>query len=548
MAVDGLAASTFALLGERGSLRFVTDVVHEDDALCLALACRALRDALWARFPARPAGHAHAGKRLWTRDAMVARLGSAVTTAGELVLTNHEFFNPETGNYDCGRPLSLPEGVGRLAYLPHPGLRRLHLHNITELATLPEAFGRLGSLEELIIEDCAGLLMERAINKECGLQALLAYMRGETIEGLEVLDLLGCGKVRLRAPPEGIGRLPSLTTLNMGSHSIGAEGAAALAERPGLTTLYVKGNTIGVQGAVALATLPRLATLDVEDNSIGAQGAAALSKLSSLTTLNVGNNAIGAEGAAALTKLPSLATLNVNGNAIGVKGARALAERPSLTTLDVGYNAIGDEGAAALAELPSLTTLNAMRNSIGAKGAAALAELPSLTTLDVGNNAIGATGAAALAKLPSLTALTVNGNAIGVKGARALAERPSLTTLDVGYNAIGDEGAAALAELPSLTTLDVVSNAIGVQGAAALANLPRLATLNIRKKHYGAALRRDDNDIKKHGAMALATRPNLITMDGYTRTKEGNFEHLKCTCWKGPPRRGLAAFRTCTFH
>ena len=42
MAVHALAASAFALLDKRGSLRFVTDVVHEDDALCLALACRAL--------------------------------------------------------------------------------------------------------------------------------------------------------------------------------------------------------------------------------------------------------------------------------------------------------------------------------------------------------------------------------------------------------------------------------------------------------------------------------------------------------------------------
>ena len=54
MAVDALAASPFALLDKRVSIRFVTDVVHEDDALCLALACRALRDALWACFPAWP--------------------------------------------------------------------------------------------------------------------------------------------------------------------------------------------------------------------------------------------------------------------------------------------------------------------------------------------------------------------------------------------------------------------------------------------------------------------------------------------------------------
>ena len=50
----GLAASPFGMLDARSSLRLVTDAVHEDDALCLALTCRALRDALWARFPAWP--------------------------------------------------------------------------------------------------------------------------------------------------------------------------------------------------------------------------------------------------------------------------------------------------------------------------------------------------------------------------------------------------------------------------------------------------------------------------------------------------------------
>ena len=69
----------FSLLDARGSLRLVTDAVLEDDVLCLALTCRALRDALWARFPARPAGDAHEGARVRTRDAAV------VGTVGRLV-------------------------------------------------------------------------------------------------------------------------------------------------------------------------------------------------------------------------------------------------------------------------------------------------------------------------------------------------------------------------------------------------------------------------------------------------------------------------------
>jgi hypothetical protein len=79
-----MPAECFELLDARGSLHFVTDLVHEDDVLCLALTCRALRDALWARFPRRLAGDAHADwhvgdARVRTRDAAV------VVTATRLV-------------------------------------------------------------------------------------------------------------------------------------------------------------------------------------------------------------------------------------------------------------------------------------------------------------------------------------------------------------------------------------------------------------------------------------------------------------------------------
>ena len=69
-----LAASLFGLLEARGCLLLVTDAVHEDDALCLALACRPLRDALWARFPQRGTEDWSQGIaycRVRTRDAAV---------------------------------------------------------------------------------------------------------------------------------------------------------------------------------------------------------------------------------------------------------------------------------------------------------------------------------------------------------------------------------------------------------------------------------------------------------------------------------------------
>ena len=74
MTADALAASPFGLLDAHSSLCLVTDAVHEDDALCLALTCRALRDALGLRFPACP----RAGGRA------VAELAARVTTDGVL--------------------------------------------------------------------------------------------------------------------------------------------------------------------------------------------------------------------------------------------------------------------------------------------------------------------------------------------------------------------------------------------------------------------------------------------------------------------------------
>jgi hypothetical protein len=81
----------FRLLDARGSLRLVTDAVHEDDALCLALTCRALRDALWARFP-RSRPPAGGGRRppWWSEAAVLAnarvrtRDAAVVVTVGRL--------------------------------------------------------------------------------------------------------------------------------------------------------------------------------------------------------------------------------------------------------------------------------------------------------------------------------------------------------------------------------------------------------------------------------------------------------------------------------
>jgi Leucine-rich repeat (LRR) protein len=339
--MDALAASPLAMLDARGSLRLVTDAVHEDDALCLALACRALRDALWARFPARPTGNAHAGKRLRTRDAAVARLGAAVNAAGLLDLS-------------LSGLRALPEGVGRLAYLPHPGLRKLDLHYNRRLAALPvEALGRLGSLEELDIGQCPGLALEHAINTQRGLPALLAYLRGEAVEGVKGLDLSACG---LRALPEGMGALTGLKRLNLSYNSQLTALPAGLCALAGLEELNLAGCGLTALpeeiGGLGLAGLKKL---DLCNNRGLTALPARLWTLAGLEELYLHDCGLMAlpEGIGQLVGLKTL-DLSYNGGLTALpEGLWTLAGLEELHLNDCGLRAL-PEGIGALARLRKL--------------------------------------------------------------------------------------------------------------------------------------------------------------------------------------------------
>jgi Leucine-rich repeat (LRR) protein len=203
-----LTGSPFALLDAFNSLRLVTAAVHEDDTLCLALACRPLRDALGARFPACP----RAGCRA------VARLASKVTH-GVLDLSNGRWwFMDDDGG--------LPSGLSRLAYLPEPGLRRLDLKgyrrpSASMPSVLPAGLWSLVGLEELDLEHCELRVLPEAIGQLTRLRTLSLKSNPEMrtlpeglflLEKLEVLHLSQCG---LRALPEAIGQLTGLRTLNL---------------------------------------------------------------------------------------------------------------------------------------------------------------------------------------------------------------------------------------------------------------------------------------------------------------------------------------------
>ena len=105
-----------------------------------------------------------------------------------------------------------------------------------------------------------------------------------------------------------LGKLSSLTSLNLSSNSIGAEGMKELASHLGmlssLTELNLSLNNIGAEGTKELTpylgNLSSLTSLNLSANNIGAEGmkklAPQLGMLSSLTTLNLNSNNLRSNG------------------------------------------------------------------------------------------------------------------------------------------------------------------------------------------------------------------------------------------------------------
>jgi uncharacterized protein (TIGR02996 family) len=162
-----------------------------------------------------------------------------------------------------------------------------------------------------------------------------------------------------------------LTSVEMSTCFIGAEGAQALASSPtlaNLSSLYLLCDRIGSAGAETLAASPyltRLQTLRLVNTQIGQKGASALAvspNVAGLTTLQLMSNPIGDEGALAIAQSPhlvNLATLNLGNCDLTTRSAAALAATPftRLAALVLRGNQIEDTAAAALAESPHLCRL-----------------------------------------------------------------------------------------------------------------------------------------------------------------------------------------------
>ncbi|MEL6130909.1 MAG: hypothetical protein AAFR30_13535, partial [Cyanobacteria bacterium J06628_4] len=85
---------------------------------------------------------------------------------------------------------------------------------------------------------------------------------------------------RLSKPPQELLQLEQLTSLDLRSNQVGAEGAQAIAQHLSqLTSLNLRSNQVGAEGAQAIAQhLSQLTSLNLWNNQVGDEGAQAIAQ------------------------------------------------------------------------------------------------------------------------------------------------------------------------------------------------------------------------------------------------------------------------------
>ena len=303
---------------------------------------------------------------------------------------------------------------------------------------------------------------------------------------------------------------------------------------PGLTTLDLGSNSIGDDGMFDLSTviasgnLKDLRTLDVNSNTFGFLG---LSRLfgtlghTKLQEFDLGFNSIGDDGMLALStvinsgQLKSLRTLKLNNNNFGLLRLSQLFEtlnQTKLRTLDLSYNRLGDYGTVPRVGLQWWPIQNAI-----SKG-----KLRYLRQLILNDNGISDSDmiqiAVAITELTGLAQLHLANNRIGDKGMThfCLALRESngmnkLKRLHLKNNNIGDVGmkdlSGTLDKIQKLNFLHLDDNPITASGLDHIVtqltrwDLPNLQTLYIQETNI-------TNADREEAKTKLGTRSDIINM------------------------------------
>ncbi|CAI7893553.1 unnamed protein product [Closterium sp. NIES-53] len=270
---------------------------------------------------------------------------------------------------------------------------------------------------------------------------------------------------RLLGPiPPAIGRLTSLTMLDLSSNSLGGSLPSSLGLLYRLAHLDVSDNNLNGSLPASLSALSDLSHLNMscnlhylgDSNGISESDLSPLLRLSSLSVLDLSYNQMAGPFLSSLHLLPNLHHLNLRWNQFLGPLPSNLTALVNLTSLDISLNMLSGSIPASIAQLSLLNTLRLRGMSVfgSALEGSIPASLFSLTRLTALNRLSGSLSPM-LGTLPFLHTLLLNNNSLQGVLPASLGGLWQIEMLDVAYNALSGVIPPALGTLPNLLTLSI---------------------------------------------------------------------------------------------
>ncbi|MFO0897493.1 MAG: hypothetical protein U0836_08725 [Pirellulales bacterium] len=392
-------------------------------------------------------------------------------------------------------------------------VRGLGIYGPAVTTDLVASMGRLGSLEEVWIENAAldpealtGLAaapaLKRLVLDKCQVSPTAWASLSQSFSLSHVaLYHVTLGDEGLAA----LAHIPNLHWLSLEDAAVTHAGLVAFQNQPGLSTLFVTGPQVNADWLRELRHLPTITELRMSSWDRSPPAAHPTPAISPLR--ETGNS----PELAAVRAAPNLKALHIHvpldedlrrsliretPNVLQLEMSRVGAFHPDpadidgpLVQADLSYSGALTELPALLQPRPELRCVDVSGCELQPGDLAFLATLPNLETLVLDRARFPSGELGELGRAPRLAALSLRllHTPLWSQALTQFAQMPALRELDLAYNGIADADLSGVRGLPTLRSLNLKGNPLTDAGLAQLVSLTALERLDLRETQVTAA-------------------------------------------------------------
>ncbi|CAL4988631.1 unnamed protein product [Urochloa decumbens] len=231
--------------------------------------------------------------------------------------------------------------------------------------------------------------------------------------------------------PSSIGRLTSLTLLNISYNQLSGSIPSEIGHLSELTVLGLAENKLSGPLPVEIGSLTALTTLEINNNELVGRIPEALGLLQRVLSLDLSSNKLHGDIPASLFSLRSLSSvLNLSHNSLSGGLSDTIGQLENIIAIDLSDNLLNSSIPLSIMQRRSLQTLSLSRNTMSGVIPDSIGNLRGLQILDLSSNRLTGSIPASLANLP-LQLLNLSMNDLnGLVPSTGIFENRSIVFLD----------------------------------------------------------------------------------------------------------------------